>query len=108
MKLQIAVTFLAGLICATVAHAQTCSGGADGGMDAAGSQCSQPERVPIAEPASAATVAADARVVGALAGMHEAAAFRAVGLARATPKSARLVTTSPPTRNPASDRTVRQ
>ena len=107
MKLQLALTFVAGLACATAAYAQTCSGGADGGMDATGNQCSQSDRILVAEPAPAAT-AAGARVVPALAGAHEAAAFRAASARRATPKSVRLVSTATATRSPAADRTVRQ
>jgi hypothetical protein len=41
MRLRMACFILA-LVCTPAAHAQECSGGADGGMDATGNQCNAP------------------------------------------------------------------
>jgi hypothetical protein len=107
MKLQLALTFVAGLTCATAAHAQTCSGGADGGMDATGNQCNQPSRAPVPEHVLTTKAAVGARAFPDLSGAHEAAALRAAGATRTTPKSARLVSAATVTRSSATDRTVR-
>lgn len=92
MKTLRVLCLVSAFACAA-ANAQTCSGGADGGMDATGSQCSAPASgVDAAPPATAPTLAAAAKPGTAV----NHAANRPRGNATqhgAPPRSARIGTT---------------
>ena len=62
MNIRRTIVLLAILAIAASAHAQTCSGGPDGGMDATGNQCGS-SPVPSSNAAPAAAIPAKARRV---------------------------------------------
>jgi hypothetical protein len=93
MNIRRTIVLLATLAMAASAHAQTCSGGPDGGMDATGNQCGS-SPVPTSSAAPAAAIPAKARGV-ARAGTSAAKVERSE---RASASNARTGATANPAR----------